>query len=121
LLLNLRRAGSAEEWFYKLEMQVHSMIKRRRKRNDKRVRVAVLDTGIDQSHPRIIATLQKHDSRIIECKDWLDSESGTADIVGHGTCVSELLLRVAKVDLYVGKVFNSRESSGNVSEIVSKV
>jgi subtilisin family serine protease len=102
---------------------VHPVIERRRRRNDRWVKVAVLDTGIEKTHPRITASLQKNGSRIKDHINWTTSgsSSDTTDKVGHGTAVSELLLRVAKVELYVGKVFNSREGDENVSEIISKV
>ncbi|KAF3923713.1 Subtilisin [Dactylellina cionopaga] len=76
---------------------------------DRTVKVAVLDTGIDEEHPSIIKHKKQNGSNIKECKDWVGSDHGISDCVGHGTAVCDILLQVAKVDLFVGKISDSAE------------
>ncbi|KAK6499014.1 hypothetical protein TWF481_011583 [Arthrobotrys musiformis] len=97
-------AESAKEWLQKLKETVHSILKCRRRESDEMVKVAVLDTGIDILHPMITKDIEENGSKITERKDWTQSPHGTDDQVGHGTAVCEILLRVAKVNLYVGKI-----------------
>ncbi|GAB3432861.1 S8/S53 family peptidase [Flindersiella endophytica] len=50
----------------------------------KGVKVAVLDTGIDATHPDLA-------DAVLEAKDFTGSPSGTQDKVGHGTHVSSIV------------------------------
>ncbi|KAJ5369317.1 uncharacterized protein N7496_009077 [Penicillium cataractarum] len=95
---------SAEIWLDKLSTTVGSRIRERRRQGDTAVKVAVLDTGINREHPAIEKNRRKNCSSIRDYRDWTDSPHGIEDRVGHGTAVCDILLQVAKVDLYVGKV-----------------
>jgi subtilisin family serine protease len=111
---------SADNWFRLLEDQVtgeNGVMERRRKDNDKRVKVAILDSGIDPSHPEFSNhTFGDHNSR-----DWTGS-SATFDRVGHGTHAAALVLRVApKAELYIGKVFNSSNGDTQTPRHVAEV
>lgn len=92
-----------------------------RRTKDRVVKVAVLDTGIDSTHEKIKEHLAWNGSRIAECKDWTASTNSVRDCVGHGTAVCDVLLRVAKVDLFVGKVSDSAEFGCLVSSRVAQV
>ncbi|SCE51378.1 PA domain-containing protein [Streptomyces sp. DvalAA-14] len=48
------------------------------------VKVAVLDTGVDQTHPDLRG-------RVALTQDFTDSPSGTNDLFGHGTHVSSII------------------------------
>ena len=74
------------------------------KKHRRRVRIAVLDTGIDINHPEIAA----RSGRIIEsiCEIPGLENQGNEDKSGHGTHVALLLLQTAPAaDVYVARVF----------------
>ncbi|KAL8364522.1 hypothetical protein RB595_003685 [Gaeumannomyces hyphopodioides] len=69
-----------------------------------RIKVAILDTGLDLTHPTI-----KNDcrGRIKEWKSWLPGRAGTnvCDASGHGTHVAALLLDIApESDVYIAQI-----------------
>ena len=90
---------------------------RRRKDNDKRVKVAILDSGINASHPQFLRySFGNHN-----CRDWTGS-SATHDKVGHGTHAAALTLKVApKVELFIAKVFNSSQGDASTPQHVAEV
>lgn len=72
----------------------------RRDNNRNRVRVAVLDTGINRSHSRV-----KNEKRIREARSFVPGLEGNEDTNGHGTYCAMLLNRVApEADIYVARV-----------------
>ncbi|KAF3220278.1 hypothetical protein TWF679_009657 [Orbilia oligospora] len=114
-------AGSAKLWFQKLnDLVVDPILSVRRRQADRLVKVAVLDTGIDIAHPMITKAMGENGSKITKFQDWTQSPYSISDRVGHGTAVSEILLRVAKVDLYVGKVSDAAEFDDKTPGIVAQ-
>jgi subtilisin family serine protease len=74
-----------------------------------RVRVAVLDTGIDWNDPLIRGAKE----RIVEWKNWAgdredqapDSPHPVHDEAGHGTHITALLLKIApEAKVFIGRV-----------------
>ncbi|KAK2820010.1 hypothetical protein FQN49_007809 [Arthroderma sp. PD_2] len=102
-----RIANSALEWFKKLDTCVQKRIGELRRINDRAVKVAVIDTGIDKDHPRIQQHLKCNNSEIRGCKNWVTSSDDVSDDTGHGTAVCDVLLRISRVHLFVGKVSSS--------------
>ncbi|CAI6089273.1 unnamed protein product [Clonostachys chloroleuca] len=69
-----------------------------------RIKVAILDTGIDIKHP----TVQNHLGRIKKSKSFIGGDA-TVDNSGHGTHIAGILLDLTThVDLYIGKFTESR-------------
>ena len=91
---------------------VHPIVDENRKENQKTVRIAILDTGVDFTHPQIQAALVA--KRITACfpesvERTQHSESTSAqcchDSHGHGTHVTSVLLRTApNAKIYIAKV-----------------
>ncbi|KAK0707768.1 peptidase S8/S53 domain-containing protein [Lasiosphaeris hirsuta] len=70
-----------------------------------RVKVAILDTGLDRS----TTSIQAYSERIVEVQSWLPPRDGLAsngtDKSGHGTHVAGLLLTMAPdCDVYVAQI-----------------
>ncbi|CAM1505661.1 Fc.00g112980.m01.CDS01 [Cosmosporella sp. VM-42] len=84
-------------------------------RNEK-VRIAILDTGIDDEDILIETALQN--GRIRDTRDFV-SGSDVRDSYGHGTHVTRLLLQIAPAaELYIAKISNSKHiHSKNLNRI----
>lgn len=82
------------------------------KKHRRRVRVAILDSGIDVAHPEIAARSE----RIVEtfCPIPGFEDQGNQDKGGHGTHIALLLLQIAPmVDLYIARVFEDAKRVTN--------
>ena len=88
-----------------------------------RIKVAILDTGLDIGHPRIQASRE----RILDCRSWLGGPDGAKmaaidDPCGHGTHITGLLLDVAPdCDVYVAQIADSREPRPISARRIAKV
>ncbi|RAS70088.1 subtilisin family serine protease [Lentzea atacamensis] len=71
----------------------------------KGVKVAVLDTGVDDGHPDL-------EGAVVAARDFTGSTSGTADRYGHGTHVSSIIRGTA--DRYRGGASDTSLLSGKV-------
>lgn len=79
----------------------------------KRIKVGVVDTGVDASHPLM--------GNLVKAKDFTGSASGSNDRNGHGTHVSGTVAATDKrigvgaefIDLYHGKGLSDSGSGGN--------
>lgn len=85
-----------------------------------RVRVAILDTGLDLGPPLIRGNVD----RIVEVKSWLPPRDGQTangtDTTGHGTHVTGLLLTTAPdCDVYVAQIAdeNGLISPGQIAKV----
>jgi hypothetical protein len=106
---------TADRWFRDLFSDVHPIVAARRRTSAEKIRVAVLDSGVDMSHP----LLAPHLSRIREVKDWTGQPG---DRVSHGTFVAALVLSVApNAEIYVAKVFESTHGTAHTKRYVSEV
>lgn len=73
-----------------------------------RLKVAILDTGIDLGHPLLLA----HQGRVKDCKSWVDTQADQ-DTAGHGTHIASVILDLTtNVDLYIAKVTESNLLKG---------
>jgi hypothetical protein len=90
------------------------------------VKVAVIDTGIDTSHP----VFQGHLAPSNQWKDYVDGDafpqedssgSGNGKAYGHGTAVAGVILQVApRVTILPIRVLK-KDGDGNTSDIVSAI
>jgi subtilisin family serine protease len=105
-----RNARAARAWFSTYVKRTQAVLKARCSKDDERVRIAVLDTGIDLDHP-IIA---KCKTSIVECRSWVVDDTSISDVCGHGTHIASVLLKLAPwADLYVARVFKDASEVGN--------
>jgi len=102
------RNDAADQWFKDLNTRTDSVVSARRRSNDRKVKVAILDTGINEDSPGIA----DYKRQILIRKDFTRSTVGTADEVGHGTNAAALLFKVApQAVLCVAKVVASRTAT----------
>jgi hypothetical protein len=95
----------SRKWVKRLENAVGKLLSAKRDSSKPRVRIAILDTGIDENDE----VLQAFKERIKGRRSWVDdTETGNdnvLDLVGHGTHVTALLCNVApEADIYIGRI-----------------
>lgn len=79
-----------------------------------RLRVAILDTGIDMSHHETFG-----DERIKELKSWTGT-SADEDTSGHGTHIASTILSLtSNVDVFIAKITDNNflEDTDRISEV----
>lgn len=92
------------------------MLESRRRKNDNRVKIAILDTGVDAAHPLV----KEHKKRIRAYKSWTDSNIADEDINGHGTHATCLLLDIApNEDIYIARIAEGSESDLEMGQRVA--
>ncbi|CAN9167536.1 unnamed protein product [Alternaria alternata] len=123
----------ATVWFKDLEQCLGNRVAVLRDGDDERVKVAVLDTGLDENHTVFKESLKLHGSKVWCRRDWTKLPSATEDEqqdasinkptddkVGHGTAVCDILVRVSKVQLYVGKISDTALFSKDAPATVAR-
>ena len=83
--------------------------------DDRRIRVAILDTGIDSTHQMFHEALQgPEESRpIVAWKGFPSSLDPLRDMNGHGTHATSVLHKVAPdAALYIARVANDKGQVG---------
>lgn len=124
------RSGYAEEWMN--ELTDNFLCKTRCLRlypgcdiakdwkdgTPKKIRIAILDTGIDLRDSMISGAK----SRIIEKRSWVGSPEDWADTYGHGTHVARLLVRMAPAaNIYVTKISGGKTVDPEAMSQIAKV
>jgi subtilisin family serine protease len=84
-----------------------------------RVKIAILDTGLDLSHPDML--MEYKDGRI-KCHDFIDESTAIEDLDGHGThCTSTLAKIAPNAEIYIGRVFRRCRAENSSLATVVKV
>lgn len=89
----------------------------------RRVKVAILDTGIDREDP-LFRKARDHlpDGANIDFKDFVGNSQTPVDSSGHGTRVAYFLLQTTQnIDLWIARVFEYDEGTADSPERVKKV
>jgi hypothetical protein len=109
LLLTYCRIEQASQWFEWMQ-DVHSRLSSG-SGSDERVKIAVIDTGVELSEVQR-DIYNKNDD--MQYKSWINGdeegiENGKDD-VGHGTHIATLLARIARnATIHVARVFKERK------------
>ncbi|KAH7378165.1 hypothetical protein BKA64DRAFT_251663 [Cadophora sp. MPI-SDFR-AT-0126] len=113
---------AVNSWFHSLESETQKLLIPLRRSQGKRVKIAILDTGIDISHPdfKEDQSASRWNRRIKAPEDFLNPEGKAYDTCGHGTYCVGLLRRVApEADIYVARVAKDFDSNLD-PEVVAK-
>ncbi|KAL8924395.1 MAG: hypothetical protein Q9172_002697 [Xanthocarpia lactea] len=114
-LFDYTSGSSRPTWFDRFQ-QTQSLVAQSRKARGSRIRVAILDTGIDLGHayftssPDAAGAVDQQQSsprrhRVKECRSFVGEAPGDRDSVGHGTHCASLLLELSpNADIYVARV-----------------
>lgn len=96
---------------------------RNRVRTFKPVRIAILDSGFDPTHPLLLSEAQRLDPRIKGVQNFV-RETGVQDIkdeIGHGTHALGLLLNVAIcAEIYIARVANEETLGRDSYDAIAK-
>ncbi|OAA69771.1 Peptidase S8/S53, subtilisin/kexin/sedolisin [Cordyceps fumosorosea ARSEF 2679] len=109
----------SDEWFQELEEKLQKPLADFQRGKFKRVKIAILDTGIHLCHDDFKEDEEKGTGNIF-VKDFLPRASRTIpeanDEDGHGTHCAGLLRRVAPAaDIYVAKIAHDKKSIDHVA------
>ena len=128
----MSRARWAKEWFTKLS-RVHDCVGESRN-EDARIRIAILDSGVDKMHDEMARNLTRPESCTIDerslipgmtarpIKDWRGfpkSLDPLQDRVGHGTHCASVVLRTAPyADIYIARIFDDHMEMSEYDDVV---
>jgi hypothetical protein len=87
-----------------------------------RIKVAILDTGIDSTHDWIETNWKHPDSTYHRYEDFVTRGAEPADEDGHGTYVAGIILDLAPdIDLYIARVARSRHTIRDDAKVTERV
>ncbi|XDG06523.1 hypothetical protein ABKA04_006138 [Annulohypoxylon sp. FPYF3050] len=126
--LDASQISSSEEFFasykaFKMNtLQQHMLLSNESSRSNPKISVCVIDTGIDESHPAILAGKKLH--KVQSCRSFMSNQGDVHDFLGHGTHIVQLILEASdNVDIYVAKISNSleidRRDVGRIAEAIN--
>jgi Subtilase family len=103
-------SAKADGWFKDLRDHVHERIlKGRRPDSLVRVKVAVIDTGVNFQHPEIEDALATEVIDEKHCRGFPTDLDPKADKNGHGTFVVDVLLQTAPdISVYIARAFDDK-------------
>jgi hypothetical protein len=111
----IHRGSHADEWFQRLEELTFPLLPSIPKDRQDRVKIAILDSGIDMSNS-FISFCRKR----ITYQSFLPGDTRVEDDIGHGTHTAGLVLQVARnADIYVARV--TRDGNMEKPEFIAKV
>lgn len=121
-----RELSLTDDWFARFrDLEALFALRQLKPGDTGRVRVAVIDTGIDMGHIAIQAAVEN--GQIARVCDWVDGREGIedekiGDSEGHGTYIASVILDMAPhVDLYIARVSKQRVLSDREAENIAKV
>ncbi len=124
--LDGRSCQGPERWFHDLRMKTHALLAPLQTGAFKRVRIAVLDTGIDMDQINLwdrdrVNFVNGDNPRIKKRKDFLDPDrtNKCRDHDGHGThCVGVIRTVAPEADVYVARVAVNRHQGPDCQAVI---
>jgi len=119
LIWSCRETRWTDTWFKELE-RVHKEVIKNRPIPSVPVKVAIIDTGVDITHPKLARFRgeQLHPKRCRGFPDDLNHDP-TVDKHGHGTYVTDVLLTTAPdVNLYIARVLGDHDIDPPPDQVV---
>lgn len=113
---SIAMAPSSEKWLQRLESETGTFVRKGRgKHQARRIRIAILDTGVD---PRNVAFAGPVSKGLVKVEDFVTPGGDALDLHGHGTHCVGLLCRIApEAEIYVAKVANDRNRLPDVNAV----
>lgn len=110
----------SDEWFWELQTQTQALLEPLRTGTFKRVKIAVLDTGVDLKQINFWDKVTSgRNPRIKSRKDFLDPDNKGRDWSGDGTHCVGIIRRVApEADVYIARVAKSRHDGPDAAAVV---
>lgn len=108
-----------DKWLRRLDADAGGLVRQyRRERVGQRIKIAILDTGIDG---RNVAFAEPMSRGLIKVEDFVDRGGDGLDVHGHGTHCAALLCRIApEAMIYVARVLEDSRRPPDVG-LVAKV
>ncbi|PMD24617.1 subtilisin-like protein [Hyaloscypha hepaticicola] len=110
------KAKWADEWMKMFSKNIKDMFEKEREGSMGRVKIAILDTGVDHKHLLIDGAKSGEVPRLIECCSFVGDSDGatdnsrTQDTDGHGTHIAGLIMELAPcAEMYIAKISNDRK------------
>jgi subtilisin family serine protease len=107
--------------FFKGLKQTEDILDKYRRNGDEKVKIAIIDSGVDTTHPHIVKLQNEAKGwKRITTLSFVDSVHNGEDFVGHGTHITSTMVRIAKwAEVYVATVVDAK---GNINpQSVAKV
>jgi subtilisin family serine protease len=96
--------------------KIKTMFKEERKVSMDRLKIAILDTGIDHEHKFIDGIKNRLPRVLMECCSFVgpsedaESEARTQDTDGHGTHIAGLVMKLAPcAKIYIARISETRK------------
>ncbi|KAH8902471.1 subtilisin-like protein [Coniochaeta sp. PMI_546] len=110
----------SDKWLQRLESEAGKFLsKSRSKHQGRRVRIAILDTGIDARNVAFARPLSK---ALIKVEDFVTPGGDGLDLHGHGTHCVGLLCKIApEAEIYVAKVVKDDSSPPDAGTVAKAI
>jgi len=121
---NMNRAKLARKWFacHEDALARISQIRISEKSNARRVKIAILDSGIDLSQHQMEMYNDAQPQMVY--RSWIDGDPIWKDEVGHGTHLAVLLRKMApEAIIHVGRVYIKKptwDSASTVAQVPTR-
>lgn len=91
-----------------------------------RIRVMIIDTGIDKTDVSIQVALEREEGGIVKCRGFVNKpdnvQDDVQDTLGHGTHVAKLILKLApSAEVYIAKIADEKTVNNTDLRCIAEV